>query len=194
MPRHVFKIEDGVFGLSLTPPTPAPATACAAVIGSFTDFTCQITSGSISASPNVTDDTVPATWCSPESTEQQVGETSFTLDVSILQDPDVSAGISAFLFTHDTELVYWFVGMDGTDPPKAYGSARCVAGTLGGEARVTLTADVSLPITGKPFACFGNATTSVPVPGTPLALSASEAGFTTATEFPHDEEFADTSV
>ena len=45
---------------------------------------------------------------------------------------------------------------------------RCVAGTLGGEARVALVADVSLPIVGKPFVCFGNATTSIPVAGTPL--------------------------
>lgn len=185
MPRHVFKIEDGVFGLSLTAPSPAPATACDAVIGSFTDFTCQITSGAITASPNVTDETVPATWCSPESTEQNVGETSFTLDVSLLQDPDVSAGISAFLFTHDTELIYWFIGMAGDDPPLAFGSARCVAGTIGGEARVTLTADVSLPINGKPSACFGNATTSVPVEGTPLTASA--ATFTSPTFTPEPE-------
>jgi hypothetical protein len=169
----VFKIEEGIFGLSLTAPTPTPTDACTATATSFTDFSCQITSGAISASPNVTDDTVAATWCSAESTTQQVGETSFTLDISILQDPDVSAGLSAFLFTHDTELIYWFVGMAADDPPQAYGSARCVAGTIGGEARVALTADVSLPISGKPFVCFGDATTSVPVAGTPLAMAAS---------------------
>lgn len=170
MPRHVFKIEDGAFGLAIVAPTP-PSDVCEAVITGYTDFTCQITSGSLTASPNVSDETIPATWCSPESTSQNVGETSYSLEISILQDPDVMAGLSAFLFSHDTETVYWFMGMDGTDPPIATGTARCVAGTIGGEARVALTADVSLPVTGKPSVCFGNATTSVPVSGTLLTAT-----------------------
>lgn len=176
MPRHVFKIEEGLFGLSLTAPTPAPTDVCDAAATGYTDFTCQVTSGSLTASANVTDETIPATWCSPESTEQNVGETSYSLELSILQDPDVSAGLSAFLFTHDTEIVYWYMGMAGDDPPKATGVARCVAGTIGGEARVALTADVSLPVTGKPAVCFGDATTSVPVEGTLIATMDAVAG------------------
>jgi hypothetical protein len=121
-----------------------------------------------------------------------VAETSYSLDLSLLQDPDVSAGISAFLFTHDTEVIYWYVGLAGDDPPKAYGSARCVAGTIGGEARVALVADVSLPINGKPFVCFGDATTSIPVAGTPLLAGAST--FVRVEQEPQQQEPVDELV
>ena len=168
MPSKVFKIEAGTFGLTLTEPT-APVTVCAAVSTAYDDFTCQITSGALVASPNVSDETVPATWCDPEQTLPQVAATSYALELSFLQDPDVVDGLSQFLFEHDTELAYFYMGLDGDDPPKATGQVRLVSGTIGGEARVTLVADVSLPCEGKPSVCFGNATTSSPVPAAVMA-------------------------
>jgi hypothetical protein len=170
MPSHVFKIEQGHFGLTLIEPTPAPLDVCAAVSLGYTDFTCQITSGALIASPNVSDETVPATWCDPEQTLPLVGATSYELQISYLQDPDVVDGLSQFLFEHDTELAYFFMGMDGDDPPKAIGLVRLVSGAIGGEGRTTLVADATLPVEGKPSVCFGTATASAPVPpaGAPL--------------------------
>ena len=64
MPKHVFKIEDGRFGLTVT--DPEVTDACTATIADFDAYTCQITNGALTASPNVTQETVPATWCDPE--------------------------------------------------------------------------------------------------------------------------------
>lgn len=163
MPANVFKIENGKFGLTSTPP--AVVAVCSAVITPYTDFSCQITSGQLVANPNVTDNTVPATWCQPESTTPLVGATSYELQVTILQDPHIVAGISRWLFEHDTEVGYWYIGLDGTNPPKATGQLRVVAGAIGGDARVTLTADITLPVDGKPSVCFGNSTSSAGVGG-----------------------------
>lgn len=166
MPSHVFKIEAGKFGLSLV--DPVITDACAALSAGFTEFTCQITSGALNATPNVSDETVPATWCDPEQTLPMVGATSYELTIAYLQDPDVVDGLSMFLFEHDTELAYFFMGMDGDDPPKAVGQVRLVSGAIGGEGRTTLTAEATLPVDGKPSVCFGNAAGSEAVPP-PLA-------------------------
>lgn len=167
MPSHVFKIEDGKFGLSLT--DPAVADACAATIADFDDFSCQITSGALTATPNVTQETIPATFCQPEQSTPSVGATTFALDLGYLQDPDVVDGLSQFLFENDTQKAWFFFGMDNDDPPKAVGVIRLVAGAIGGDARVALTATVSLPVDGKPDVCFGTATTPALVATEPVA-------------------------
>jgi hypothetical protein len=172
MPSHVFKIEQGRFGLTLT--DPALTDPCTATSAPFDEFTCQITSGQLVASPNVSDETVPATWCDPEQTLPLVGATSYELTMAYLQDPDVVTGLSRFLFEHDTKIAYWFMGLDGDDPPKAVGKCRLVAGALGGEGRTTLTAEVTLPVDGKPMVCFGTAAGSVPIGGTITATGATE--------------------
>jgi len=163
MTRHVFQIEQGVFGLTMT--DPGYDSADLADIADYSDFGCQITSGALNASPNVTQIDVPASWCEPATSTPSVGVTSYTLDVTFLQDPDVVAGISRFLFENDTRLAYFMMGLDGGDPPRAIGTCRVVAGSFGGEGRVTLTATVSLPVDGKPSIEFGNATDSETVGG-----------------------------
>jgi hypothetical protein len=168
MPSQVFKIENGYFGLTITEPTP-PATGgvCGALLADYGGpdaYSCQITSGALTASPNITNETVPSTWCSPEETVPTVGVTSFALDLSYLQDPQIVDGLSQFLFEHDTELAYFYMGLDGDDPPKATGQVRLVAGAIGGAGRVALTATVSLPVETKPSVCFGTATASEAVP------------------------------
>ena len=165
MASHVFRIEQGRFGISLT--DPGVTVACDATIADFQDFTCQITSGALNASPNVSDETVPATWCDPERTIPKVGETSYEVAVSFLQDPDVVDGLSRTLFEHDAQEAWLFIGLDGDNPPKAVATVRLVAGTFGGEARMALTADVTFPATGKPLVCFGNASGSESVGGFP---------------------------
>ena len=170
MSKHVFKIEQGKFGISLT--DPAVTDACSATIADFSDFTCQITVGALNASPNVTDETVPATWCDPESSTPVVAETSFEIGISYLQDPDLVAGLSRTLFEHDTETAWLFMGLDGDNPPKTVAKVRLVSGTIGGEARVTLVADATFPCDGKPLVCFGNETDSESVGGATPATGA----------------------
>lgn len=171
MPSHVFKIEQGKFGLSIVDPaapgydsswqTPTGADAQTAkladyVSGGLGDFTCQVTSGALSASPNTSDETTPATFCGPEETVTNVGVTSYTVDVSFLQDPDLVAGLNRYLFEHDTEEAFFYLSLNNDMPPKAVGRCRIIAGTIGGDARTTLTADLSLPCSRKPDAVFGN--------------------------------------
>ena len=94
MATHVFQIETGKFGLSMVNTADtgylsewqAPdgnnvtdAVIADYVSGSLGDFSCQISSGALSASPNTTTDSTPATFCSPEETTTSVGVTSYTL-------------------------------------------------------------------------------------------------------------------
>jgi hypothetical protein len=148
---------------------------CGATFGSFgADYNCVITSGALNASPNVTQETVPATWCAPEQQTPKVGETSYSLDLNYLQDPDLVAGLSRFLFENDAKEAWFFMGMDGDNPPKAVGKVRLVSGQIGGEGRTALTASISLPVVGKPMVCFGdsNVSVGVGVPADPNDLSA----------------------
>lgn len=173
---EVFRIEDGRFGLSLT--DPGVTDVCAASIADFApgDFTCRIQDGALNASPNVGSETTPATWCAPEQTTPTVGETSYSLDMTFLQDPNVVAGLSRFLFENDASEAFWFVGMDGDNPPKAVGKARLVSGTLGGAGRTTLTASISLPVDGKPAVCFGDSAASEAVGNLPIDPTGVTAG------------------
>jgi len=176
---NIFKIESGVFNLLLvdtaavgylpewqTPGGVAIDTittaAYAGTAGSGIAFECQTTSAALVASANTSDDVTPATMCQAEVTETIVGVTSYSLDATILQDPHISAGISAYLFEHDTKEAFFHLALqgDGTDPPKAAGRVRLTAGAIGGDVRTTLTADVSLPVTRKPDLWVGNSTTN----------------------------------
>lgn len=171
MSSNVFKIEEGKFGLALvdkaavgyqdTWQSPGGKDAHAAAITDYAtgggDFSCQITSGALSASPQTGTDTTPATFCGPEENVTTVGVTQYTVDTTFLQDPNLVAGINRFLFEHDTEECYFYLGLDGDNPPKAIGRCRAISGTIGGAARTTLTATLSLPCTRKPDIDFGNA-------------------------------------
>lgn len=202
MPAAVlFKILDGVFGLTLvdkaavgyldTWQAPGGAAVDEAVIADYETaggvaFQCQTTSSALTASPNTTDDATPPTMCSAEITTTIVGVTSYTLDATILQDPNVSDGITAYLFEHDTKEAYFYLGLAGdAAPPAAIGRCTISAGAIGGDARVTLTADVSLPVARKPDLWVGTATTSRVIMGDgsapPPLLAAAEAPSSFAT-------------
>lgn len=129
------------------------------------DFSCQVNSGALNASPNTTTQTIDATFCEAEETATVAGITSYTLDITGLQDPNVVAGISRYLFEHDTEKAYFFLGFDNENPPKAIGKVTVQAGTIGGAARTRpLNFTLSLPVDGKPQILFGDATASEAVP------------------------------
>jgi len=176
MSSTVFQIETGVFALSLVGDSdpkdwqaPGGKSVDAVTLADYTasggDFSCQITAGALTASPNTTTEETPATFCSPAVSVVKVGVTSYTVDISALQDPQVVAGLNRYLFENDTLLAYVFLGLDGVNPPKVAGRCRLVAGTIGGEARTALTFDLSLPMETKPDIEFGDATTSDVVEG-----------------------------
>jgi hypothetical protein len=160
MPKTVLKIEDAQIGFSLTDPGD---TVDLAVIADYTDFSCQVTSAELTASPNISSETIPATGCEAAETVPIVGITSYSLVLGYLQDANVAAGLSRFLFEHDTELIYFFIGLDGADPPKAIGVVRATSGTIGGAMRTTLQASVTLPCEEKPSIEFGDSVTSAVV-------------------------------
>jgi hypothetical protein len=175
---HVFQIEQGKFGLSVVDvldtgylnewQSPNGVDVEAAVIanyvsGSMGDYSCQISSGALSASPNTTTDSTPATFCSAEETTTSVGVTSYNLDVTFMQDPDIMTGLNRYLFEHDTEELYFYLALANDVAPKAIGRCRCIAGTIGGDARTKLTATLSLPCSRKPDILFGSGVSTAPI-------------------------------
>ena len=140
-------------------------------------WTCQQTAGALTASQDTTTTDVPATFCGPARSIPQPAETSYSLDLSFLQDPNIAAGFNAYLFANDTKEAYVLFGMadnTGTLPPKMIGRVRLISGTIGGEARTVLSADVSLPLSSKPQIMFGTATTTAIVPPNPVVLREGE--------------------
>ena len=92
-----FKIETGEFGLSITDPGVAVADA---TLADYTDFSCVVTSGAlISGGNNLNTEDVPGTFCSPGTTTNSPTATTWTLDASVLQDPEetVLTGLADFL-------------------------------------------------------------------------------------------------
>jgi hypothetical protein len=179
MATHVFQIETGKFGLSKvdtadtgylsTWQSPNGVDVASAVIANYSaatpggDFSCQISSGALSSSPQTTTDSTPATFCSPEETTTSVGVTSYSLDVTFLQDPDVMAGLNRYLFEWDTFELYFYLGLNADAAPKAIGRCRAIAGTIGGDARTKLTATLSLPLSRKPDILFGSGVSTAPI-------------------------------
>jgi hypothetical protein len=175
----VFQIEEGEFGLKLVDKAavgyldswqaPAGKTADTVTMADYEAdsgaWTCQVTSGALTAAPNTTTVDIPATLCNPAKSTPQPGETSYTLDMSFLQDPNVATGLNRYLFENDTKEAYVYFGMNDAEPPRMIGRVKLISGTIGGGARTVLTADSSLPLVRKPDIEFGDATTSDIVTG-----------------------------
>lgn len=153
MPRSVIVITDATLELGPT------ATAV--------DFSCQVNSATITPTANTVD--VPATFCVGAS--QTASPSSFQLDLVLLQDWGAVGSTLQYLYDHDAERATFHlegIAVEGA-AVEVDGDLTIVAGAHGGEAGVVLTAEVSLPILGKP--------TIVPTP--PV---------TQAAEAPADEE------
>ena len=145
--------------------TPLRSPCSPTTTATATTWSCQVTSGALTASPNANDVTVPATFCQASSVVPQPGITSYSLDGEFLQDVNVMTGLSRYLFENDTEEAYFFLGLDGANPPKAIGRVRLVAGNFGGAARENLTATLALPLSRKPDIAFGTLADWVGVEG-----------------------------
>lgn len=116
----------------------------------LTAWDCQTVGAVLTANANL--QTVPATFCSPES--QTPAATGYQLDLTILQDWTDPDGICWFAFDHDTEEVSWELSLDTGEGTPAdafmHGTARVVALGFGGEAGTPLQSTVTWPVIGKP--------------------------------------------
>jgi hypothetical protein len=169
MSTEIIQIEEGAFALALVDKaavgysddwqTPGGASLATITSGDYDDegegWVCQVTSAALTSSPSTTTTTIPATFCGPARDVPTPGETGYTVDVSFLQDPQIRAGLSSFLYVNDTDEAYFYLGLDGDNPPKAAGRLRLAAGNFGGGARTNLTADVSLGCIRRPDILFG---------------------------------------
>ena len=153
-----FKIETGQFGLSLTDPGNPVADA---TIADYTDFSCVCTAGALISTGNLDSESVPGTFCSPGTTTNSPTATTYTLDLSVLQDPEetVLTGLADFLYTNDSgesgAPAYFYLGLAEDRAPKAIGSCWLTPMDFGGEARIVLTADLSLVVEGRPEIEYG---------------------------------------
>lgn len=187
MSTVVFKITNGQLGLSLVDTSavgysddwqaPGGMNVDEVEIADYVDstaFACQITSGQITSSSNVTTNTRAATWCAPSVPTTTTGQSGYGLDLAIFQDPQVVLGISRYLFENDAREAYVFVGLDGGNPPRAIGRVDLVAGAFGGAGDEELTATATLTFKRKPTIEFGDSTTSVIInaPGLDKAAAA----------------------
>lgn len=140
---------------------PGGKTALTAVLADYVDaddsWSCQITSGKLTPSKQSNRRDRAATFCSPASSRVTVGQSTFTLDVAFFQDAHIRAGLSSFLFEHDTEEAFFLLGADGTNPPRAVGRVKLVSGGFLGEPQADLTDSVSLDLVRKPDIAFGSA-------------------------------------
>jgi hypothetical protein len=188
--KTIFEIENGQFGLAVVDTaavgynegwqSPGGKSVDTVVLSDYaaasSQFTCQITSGALEATPDTTTKDIPATWCEAGETIPTPAKTSFEWVMTFLQDPTVKNGLNRFLFENDTNEAYLYAGFDSTNPPKLIGRVRLAAGTIGGEARSTLTADLTLPFSTKPDIDFGTTGDHEVVVGSGLSRSAAKPG------------------
>lgn len=168
----LIEIENGYFGLTLvdeeavgwldTWQSPAgdigDGLAAAPLLADLADYTaspdgwrCQVTSGKITTRPSTTTVTRKATFCEPAAEVPTPGQSSYSLDLEWFQDMTAINSLSLWLFDHDVERAYFYLGFAGDAPPTAVGIVRLAPGDLGGAARTPLEASVSLQIVRKPL-------------------------------------------
>jgi hypothetical protein len=153
---------------------------------SAVDYKCQVSEASVNATPNL--QTVPATFCAPES--QVPANTGYELQLNWLQDWTApGGGLSNFAFVNDAQLAHFALFLEDSNMPECHGDVWVVAGAFGGVAGVPLQASATWPLLGKPVievpqavaatgATAGNPGTFQPVGATPPANLAALAGVT----------------
>lgn len=161
MTTEVFKISKGQVGFSLTDPGKA---IDAAAIGDYTDFSCVVTRGLVTASANFDTAEVPGTMCDPAAETVTPSAPTFELVLEVLQDPQLEVaapGLAAFLWAHDSGVtgspVWFYLGLADGTAPKIIGQCYLSPMDFGGTPREVLTASLTLPIEGRPTPQFGTA-------------------------------------
>jgi len=153
-------VDEAAVGYSAAWQAPAGKTAATAVLADYADaeaqWSCQVTSGKLTAAKNVQRRDRAATFCSAASSTPQVGSSTYALDVAFFQDAHVRDGLSAFLWENDTLEAFFLLAADtATAPPRAVGRAIITSGSFLGEPRADLTDSVSLDVVRKPDVLFG---------------------------------------
>src|SRR4029077_10893082 len=129
---------------------PAPATGQPIVVGTLTDFKCQITRAEITTTANSTTTDRIATFCQPAAQTNVPVASSFALALEGFQDWTDSAGISAWLFGNDATVKAFALYLDKQTNPAAPGRVIVQAGNFAGLPQEPLTFAVELPIDGYP--------------------------------------------
>ena len=172
----VWQIEDGVLAFMVVdtaevgylPSWNAPG---GADVGAVTmadyetgsaSWRCQVTSGILTPTADTTVQNRPPTFCVNGATIPTPLQSTWALDVEMLQDPQAPStapttmGLAEFTYRHDAEEVYFLLGLNGTDlPPRAIGRVRMSPTAFGGAARTPLTATASWPVTQWPDIAWG---------------------------------------
>jgi hypothetical protein len=113
------------------------------------DFTCQVVSAAVNANANL--QTVPATFCAPES--QAPAATSWSLDMNLLQDWGAIAtagSVSEYLFDNDAKRKWFLIQPYDPSVMGMQGECWLVASSYLGDAGTPLQASISCPLIGKP--------------------------------------------
>lgn len=156
MPTEVFKIARGEVGFSLTDPGKAVADA---VIADYTDFSCTVTRGLVTASSNFDTDEIPGTFCDPAAETVTPSAPTFELVLDVLQDPQIPTGLAQFLWDNDSGVtgspVWFYLGLAEGAAPKIIGQCYVSPMDFGGEARTVLTASLTFPCEGRPSPEWG---------------------------------------
>jgi hypothetical protein len=163
-------VDEAAVGYAATWQSPGGDTALVAALADYTDgdsFSCQITSGRITTSKNVTRRDRAATFCAPATSTPSPGSSTYALDFAFFQDAHIRDGLSSFLWENDTLEAYFLLAGDaGTTPPRAIGRCYIAAGSFLGEPRADLTDSVSLDIVRKPDVVFGTTGSTRLITGT----------------------------
>jgi len=210
-----FKIENGVIAFTPVDPaavgyldtwqTPGGAAIDTVTLAAYTDadaqWSCQVQTATIDASANNNDETVDATWCSPAKTIPNPGESSWAINGTYLQDVIDEDGLWQFLYLHDTEECFFYIGLAGeSSAPSAIGKCRVLGSTFGGAARTALTSTLGpLPVSQRFDAWIGQPGTAGVVieglsntsrPGVPTAADAATAATASSSGYGTDEAAA----
>jgi len=140
----------------------------------LTDYSCQVTRAEITSTANTTETTVPATFCQPESRASVPVASTFVLNLDILQDWTVAAGLSAWLFTNDATTQAFALYLDGEVNPVAKGLVVVTAGAFGGTPGQPLVATCTLNIQGYPVILDSTGTSLRPEPVAAMAAEEPE--------------------
>lgn len=128
---------------------------------------CQVTSAALTPSADSSTQDMPTTICQLGSTVPTPLQSTWTLDVEMIQDSHITTGVAPaqtmslaeYLYLHDAVAVYYYLGLDGVNKaPRAVGRAVLSAAAFGGVAGEILLASGSWPTSGKPDIEFGNQT------------------------------------
>ncbi len=185
----IWSIEDGVLAFVVVDTAavgylpswnaPGGATALTATIADYDAgseaWRCQVTSGMLTPTADSTTQDVPSTFCVNGRTIPTPKQSTWTLDVEMLQDPQapssttptVAMGLAEFTYRHDSQEVYFLLGLNGdAAPPQAIGRVRMSPTAFGGAARTPLTATASWPVSQWPDIAWGLGTTVLSTAGT----------------------------